>query len=427
MRSRPIVATAPIELFGILRLDFSMAQPRLPYSLAALLLILGAGAGFAAMTPFLQARLNPVVAPSPPAPEAQPLAVIRPTESNFIVAAVQKVGPAVVRIDSSRKVKSQESEILADPFFRRFFGEEGGREPAPDQTERGSGSGFVLRKDGVILTNAHVVEDADQVRVKLKDGRSFAGKVMGQDPLTDVAVIKIETTELPIVPIGNSDQLQPGEWAIAIGNPLGLDNSVTVGIISATGRRSSDVGVSDKRVGFIQTDAAINPGNSGGPLLNGKGEVIGMNTAIIGNAQGLGFAIPINTASRLAQQLLSQGRVIHPYLGIQMVDITPELLDRIKTDPSAAGLNLKVTKGVVIAQVVAKSPAAIGGLRSGDVILKVGGKAVANGAEVQQQVEVSQVNQSLVLEINRNGKVMAITVKPGEFPKGRSKTDEAQP
>jgi Do/DeqQ family serine protease len=408
-----------------------MDKPRLPYSIAAGLLLLGAGAGFAAMGPmgaFLQARQSSQSIGETPIAPAPPIAPgLIPSNNNFIVAAVQKVGPAVVRIDSSRTVKSEGSTLLEEPFFRRFFGDDSAPSQSPDQTERGSGSGFVLRKDGVILTNAHVVEGADQVRVKLKDGRSFSGKVMGQDPLTDVAVVKIEAANLPIVTIGNSDKLQPGEWAIAIGNPLGLDNSVTVGIISATGRRSSEVGVSDKRIGFIQTDAAINPGNSGGPLLNGQGEVIGMNTAIIGNAQGLGFAIPINNAAQLAQQLMTSGRVVHPYLGIQMVDLTPDVAEKINADPNS-GIKLGVTKGVLIARVVPKSPAATAGLRSGDVILKVGGRAVASGEDVQQQVEKSKVGQALLLDINRSGKALSLSVKPGEFPKERSRdSEESQP
>src|SRR5919202_1353056 len=187
--------------------------------------------------------------------------------------------------------------------FRANSGDSGQRALEPKSggrggIERGTGSGFVIGGDGVILTNAHVVEGADTVNVTLKDGRSFQGQVLGADKVTDVAVVKIEANNVPVVAIGNSDKLLSGEWAIAIGNPLGLDNSVTAGIISATGRSSSDVGVPDKRIGFIQTDAAINPGNSGGPLLNASGEVIGMNTAIIQGAQGLGFAIPINTAKR---------------------------------------------------------------------------------------------------------------------------------
>jgi len=216
---------------------------------------------------------------------------------NFIAEAAQKVGPAVVRIDSKRQVVSRgvPEEFSNDPTLRRFFGNREPQRPS-SQVEEGTGSGFIVDANGLILTNAHVVDGADQVSVLLKDGRRLQGKVLGADPVTDVAVVKVEASNLPIVSLGNSELLQPGEWAIAIGNPLGLDNTVTAGIISATGRSSAAIGVGDRRVGFIQTDAAINPGNSGGPLLNEKGEVVGMNTAIISGAQGLGFAVPINTA-----------------------------------------------------------------------------------------------------------------------------------
>ncbi len=245
-------------------------------------------------------------------------------DSNFITNVVEQVGPAVVRIDSSRTVTTRIPEIFNNPMFRDFFG--GDLPTGPQKrVERGTGSGFIISSNGDILTNAHVVDGADKVNVTLKDGRTFVGKVMGTDTVTDVAVVKIQANNLPAVSLGNSDQLKPGEWAIAIGNPLGLDNTVTKGIISATGRTSSQVGVPDKRVSFIQTDAAINPGNSGGPLLNASGQVIGMNTAIIQGAQGLGFAIPINTAKRIADQLIANGKVQHPYLGIQMVTLTPEL------------------------------------------------------------------------------------------------------
>lgn len=224
----------------------------------------------------------------------QPVAQLPPvltgnTNPNFIADAAEKVGPAVVRIDSSRTLSNR-----ATRFRNRVV--------------QGVGSGFIIQSDGLILTNAHVVDSADTVTVTLKDGRNYTGQVLGKDELTDVAVVKIQATNLPTVAIGNSDQLKAGEWAIAIGNPLGLDNSVTVGIISATNRSGSDVGAPNRRINFIQTDAAINPGNSGGPLLNQQGQVIGMNTAIIGRAQGLGFAIPINTAQQIARQLITQGQ-----------------------------------------------------------------------------------------------------------------------
>ena len=248
-------------------------------------------------------------------------------DTNFVTAAVQKDGAAVVRIDSSRTVNNR-PDAFNDPFFEQF-----GAPEAPNQDRKevlkGTGSGFIFNSNGQILTNAHVVSGADKVTVTLKDGRSFEGKVLGSDSVTDVAVVKIDAQNLPIVGLGDSDRIQAGEWAIAIGNPLGLDNTVTSGIVSAIGRSSSQVGIPDQQVQYIQTDAAINPGNSGGPLLNQRGEVIGMNTAIIKGAQGIGFAIPINKAKSIAEQLISQGKVDHPYLGVQMVEITPEVLQKL--------------------------------------------------------------------------------------------------
>jgi len=336
------------------------------------------------------------------------------TESNFIVSAVQRVGPAVVRIDASRTVRSGVPDILEDPFFRDFFGRQGLEAPSAERVQEGSGSGFIIREDGLILTNAHVVEDADEVAVKLKDGRNFSGEVLGQDPVTDVAVIKIDADTLPIVPIGDSDQLLPGEWAIAIGNPLGLDNTVTVGIISATGRSSLEVGVPDKRVGFIQTDAAINPGNSGGPLLNGRGEVVGMNTAIIGDAQGLGFSIPINQAQRLANQLITKGRVQHPFLGIQMLTLTPEVAEQFRETPNT-GFDLNIEQGVLIARVLDDSPAQAAGLEAGDVIQKVGGQPIATAQDVQDRVAESEVGEALKVDVNRSGQALSVLVEPEEF------------
>ncbi len=209
-----------------------------------------------------------------------------------------------------------------------------------------------------------MVSGTDKVEVTLKDGRVFEGQVIGSDSVTDVAAVKIDAKKLPSVQLGRSDNLIPGQWAIAIGNPLGLDNTVTAGIISATGRSSSQVGVPDKRVSFIQTDAAINPGNSGGPLLNDRGEVIGINTAIRADAQGLGFAIPIETAKRVADQLFAKGKVEHPYLGVQMVDLTPALRKEINQD-SDANLKVNQDEGVLIVRVFDSSPAAKAGIQQG--------------------------------------------------------------
>jgi S1-C subfamily serine protease len=217
------------------------------------------------------------------------------------------------------------------------------------------------------------------------------------------------------VRLANSDTLEPGEWAIAIGNPLGLDNTVTTGIVSATGRSSNQIGAPDKRVNYIQTDAAINPGNSGGPLLNAKGEVIGMNTAIIQGAQGIGFAIPINTAQKVASQLIATGKVEHPYLGIQMVGLTPELRQNINSDLNS-GLNVTEDKGVLVAKVVPNSPAARAGIRAGDVIAKLNGQQVNDANALQKIVENSQIGKNLNVELRRNGQSVSLAVQPGAFP-----------
>jgi Do/DeqQ family serine protease len=301
--------------------------------------------------------------------------------------------------------------VFNDPFFREFFGSQLPNIPQ-EQIQRGLGSGFIVSSDGLILTNAHVVDGAERVEVKVKDGGTFEGRVIGSDPLTDVAVIKIEAENLPTVVFADSEQLQPGEWAIAIGNPLGLDNTVTTGIVSATGRSGVQVGVADKRVSFIQTDAAINPGNSGGPLLNARGEVIGINTAIIRNAQGLGFAIPINSARIIAEELIANGKVEHPFLGIQMAAITSELKEQLKNQ------NLEVTadQGVLIVNVVPNSPASQAGLRSGDIIQTIDGQKVTDPSDVQQAVEKTKVGEQLPLGLQRNGKQVELDVKVGVLP-----------
>ena len=332
------------------------------------------------------------------------------TNINFIVTAVGKVGPAVVRIDASRKVKPANKGLSPEDFF--------GVDPnsrGRGGMERGTGSGFAIGADGVILTNAHVVEGADTVSVTLRDGRSFTGRVLGADKVTDVAVVKIDATNVPVVTIGDSDKLLSGEWAIAIGNPLGLDNSVTAGIISATGRSSSEVGVPDKRVGFIQTDAAINPGNSGGPLLNASGQVIGMNTAIIQGAQGLGFAIPIKTAQQVAQELISTGKVEHAYLGIEMATLTPDVKEQINKNGNSS-LRVAVDRGVAIVSVVPASPAAAAGLQAGDVIQKINNQPIIQSEAVQEFVQNARVGGLLQMEINRSGQILNLSVKPGSLP-----------
>ncbi len=339
---------------------------------------------------------------------------IAQSNPNFVAMAVERVGPAVVRIDAARRVTPEIPEFFRNPLFRQFFG---GVEPETGpRIERGTGSGVIVSDDGKIITNAHVVAGADSVKITLRDGRSLTGLVIGTDEVTDLAVIKVEAYDLPVALMGKSANLTPGEWAIAIGNPLGLDNTVTIGIISALGRSSSQVGVPDKRVSFIQTDAAINPGNSGGPLLNAKGEVIGINTAIRAGAQGLGFAIPIETVERIAEQLFAKGKADHPYIGIQMVGITPETKTQINEDRNTE-FQITRDQGVIVTRVMPQSPAEKAGLKTGDVIIKVGGQEVKTSEAVRQRVELSQVGVNLPLEIVRQDQIMVINVVPTPFPR----------
>ncbi len=336
-------------------------------------------------------------------------------DPNFIVPVVQKTGVAVVRIDSTRKIATQTPDGSGDPFSQGISPYQVPSQPR-QQIERGSGSGFIINSNGQILTNAHVVNGVESVTVTLKDGRTFQGRVLGKDLVTDVAVVKINADNLPTLSLGNSDNLLPGQAVIAIGNPFGLDNTVTSGIVSATGRSSSDIGAGDKRVDYIQTDAAINPGNSGGPLLNIRGEVIGMNTAIIQGAQGLGFAIPINTAIVIAQQLITTGKVQHPYLGVQMVTLTPDVQQRIKTK---LDINLTGVQGVLLIDVVSGSPAANAGLKSGDVITAIDNQPVTKIEQVQKLVEKSKIGSPLQLKLQRNGQVSQIAVIPAPLPSRR--------
>jgi len=337
-----------------------------------------------------------------------------PEDTNFVTKVVDEVSPAVVRVNVKRVVDTNVPEFFNSPFFERFFGDS---IPTPPQqrVQQGLGSGFIVSSDGQILTNAHVVDKADEVAVVLRDGRTFDGTVVGEDPLTDVAVIQIDAENLPTVALGNSDNVQPGQWAIAIGNPLGLNETVTVGVISATGRPSSAIGVSDKRVEFIQTDAAINPGNSGGPLLNARGEVIAINTAIIGKAEGLGFAVPINTGKRVAQEIMETGEVQYPYIGIRMVTLTPEVKERLEQLPQQ-NFTITADSGVLIVETVNGSPARKSGLRPGDVIMAINGETVEQSEEVQRLVEQQSVGDQITVTIQRNGESQEITVELERLP-----------
>ncbi|HIK52816.1 MAG TPA: trypsin-like peptidase domain-containing protein [Oscillatoriales cyanobacterium M59_W2019_021] len=362
--------------------------------------------------------LGPAIAASGTVPPAQLTSTSLPvpeTPHNFVAAAVGRVGPAVVRIDTERTVATNIPDpFFNDPFFRGFFGEDVFPQLPREYRQRGQGSGFIVSSNGIILTNAHVVEGADTVTVTLPDGRTFQGEVKGVDDPSDLAVVKIEGNNLPVAPLGDSDRLQVGDWAIAVGNPLGLDNTVTLGIISTLSRSSSQVGIPDKRLDFLQTDTAINPGNSGGPLLNAAGEVIGINTAIRAEAEGIGFAIPINKAKEI-QDILARGETVpHPFIGIQMITLTPEIAKQFNENPNSPFVVPEI-KGVLVAQVVPDSPAAKGGIRRGDIIVKIDGTTITSAEQLQDIVEESQINQALRFEVRRGEQTQTLTIRPVEM------------
>jgi S1-C subfamily serine protease len=329
---------------------------------------------------------------------------------SFVAAAVRRTSPAVVTIDTERTVtvsgqRGVPSSMLNDPLFRQFFGLPQNLQPRPSQrTERGQGSGFIFQPDGLILTNAHVVERTDKVTVGLQDGRRVAGTVVGLDRLTDLAVVRLEGSgPWPVAPLGNSDRLEVGEWAIAVGNPYGLDNTVTMGIISNLNRNAAKLGITDRRLDLIQTDAAINPGNSGGPLLNADGEVVGINTLVrTGPGAGLGFAIPINRARDIARQLVASGRVSHPVIGIGLDAVRP-------------GDGTGVDRGVRVASVAANSPAQRAGLRQGDVVVAANGQPMLEPSQLVAAVERVGVGGRLSLSVNRQGSLLNLDVVPAQL------------
>ncbi|MBE9203797.1 trypsin-like peptidase domain-containing protein [Synechocystis salina LEGE 06099] len=336
------------------------------------------------------------------------------TES-FVSAAVSRSGPAVVRIDTETVVTRRTDPILDDPFFQEFFGRSF---PVPPRERRiaGQGSGFIIDNSGIILTNAHVVNSASKVVVTLRDGRTFDGQVRGTDEVTDLAVVKIEPqgSALPVAPLGTSGNLQVGDWAIAVGNPVGLDNTVTLGIISTLGRSAAQAGIPDKRVEFIQTDAAINPGNSGGPLLNARGEVIGINTAIRADATGIGFAIPIDQAKAIQNTLAAGGTVPHPYIGVQMMNITVDQAQQNNRNPNSPFIIPEVN-GILVMQVLPGTPAERAGIRRGDVIVAVDGTPISDGARLQRIVEQAGLNKALKLELLRGDRRLSLTVQTAQL------------
>jgi S1-C subfamily serine protease len=366
----------------------NMKISRLGYSIAAILLVI------ATFFPL------PVLAVVPVA------AIADNNGSSFVTTAVDRVGAAVVRIDTERTITRR-----MDPFF----GDESMTGLPQQQLLRGQGSGFIIDRDGIILTNAHVVDRADKVTVILKDGRSLEGKVQGVDPVTDLAVVKIKGAKnLPIAQLGDSDIVKVGDWAIAVGNPFGLDNTVTLGIVSTLKRASAAVGMTDKRLDFIQTDAAINPGNSGGPLLDAQGRVIGINTAIRADAMGIGFAIPINKAKTISTQLARGEKVAHPYLGVQMVTLTPEIAAENNSDPNAL-FQIPEINGVLVVKVLPNTAASIAGMRRGDAILEVNGEAIRDANQLQDVMENSLVSKQIQVRILRDGKNQLVKVIPKDL------------
>jgi serine protease Do len=325
--------------------------------------------------------------------------------SNSIADIAEKVGPAVVNIDTVRMVKQGSPFFSQDPIFRNFFGEQF-KDYSRTIPQKGTGSGFIISQEGYILTNEHVVHKAEKIKVTLSDGRKFTGKLIGSDLDSDIAIVKIDSDDLPIVTLGDSDKLRVGEIVIAIGNPYGLQQTVTMGVVSAEGRSIPVEGHTYRN--FIQTDAAINPGNSGGPLLNTKGEVVGINTAIIAYAQGIGFAIPINIPKKNIDELIKLGKVRRSWLGVYIQEVTPEIAEQFGLSEDA--------KGVLVGDVVKDSPAEKSGIERGDIITKVNDKEVDSPGELQDKIRSIEIGKKANIEVVRDGKKIFFVVIIDEMP-----------
>ena len=347
---------------------------------------------------------------SPVRASATPVAVNVPAAPGNFSAIVKAVTPAVVNISTSQVTRSTESEDprFNDPFFRRFFGDEFFRRFGPRERQRGLGSGVIVDRSGYIVTNNHVIDKADEIKIVLGDKREFLATVVGTDPKTDLAVLKIDGKDLPTVKWGNSDTLEVGEYVLAIGNPFGLNQTVTLGIVSAVGR--ADVGIADYE-DFIQTDAAINPGNSGGAMVNVRGELVGINTAIFsrsGGYMGIGFAVPSNMVRNVMESLVQRGKVIRGWLGVSIQGVTPDL---------AKNFGLSDAKGALVSEVLAGSPADTSGIKSGDVIVTFDGKEVEDQTALRNIVAQTAVGKDVKVKVVRDGKSKTIKVKIGEQPK----------
>ena len=340
--------------------------------------------------------------------EASLLSQENHNKQSFVSKALNISGDAVVTIETQRQVLSSSEGvfppgILNDRYFERFFGLRGLQVPR-SRIEKGQGSGVIFSKEGLVLTNAHVIEKTDQLIVGLSDGRRVLGNVVGEDSLTDLAVIKLKAKgPWPTAQLGNSDNLKVGDWAIAVGNPFGLENTVTLGIISNLNRDVAQLGISDKRIDLIQTDAAINPGNSGGPLLNSVGEVIGINTLVrSGPGAGLGFAIPINRARKIAKDLITSGRAKHPMIGVT-------LSSNIKQKSNFLS---QTEDGAIIKYLMPNGPAEKGGLKVNDLIISINNEKISTPADVVKKINKNNLQSALRIKIIRENIESIKIIKP---------------
>ena len=377
--------------------------------------VAGVLVGSKALAPFFQAP--PAVAAAPDSPP-----VTQAGLQTTFAPIVERDLPAVVNISSSKVVRgtSAEQPFFMDPFFRQFFGDNFGRQfNAPQRRERGLGSGVIVKSDGYILTNNHVIDGATDITVTLLDKRNFKAKVVGADSKTDIGVLKIETTGLPTISLGDSSKVRVGDIVLAMGEPFGLTHTVTMGIVSAKGRNVPDLnpqGYED----FIQTDAAINPGNSGGALVDVRGQLIGINTAILsgggGGNQGIGFAVPVNMAHAVMDQLISRGKVTRGYLGAQIQDIT---------SPMARSFRLTDTRGALVAEVTQGGPAAAAGLQRGDIIRQIDGETVEDTSQLRLKVSMMAPGTTVRLNVLRDGAEKTFSVKLGELPVDQARASSA--
>ena len=375
---------------------------------AALALVLGLGGG---ATGYAVARAKEAVTASH---VHASLKLADPSEGPSKIGfapVVKEVLPNVVNISSSKVVRTPNQMpegMQSDPFFQQFFGHGGRPEIPQNRREQSLGSGVIVSPEGYVLTNNHVVDGATDVKVTLSDKRELKAKIVGTDPKTDIAVLKLEGANFPAITLGDSSKVQVGDYALAIGDPFGVGQTVTMGIVSAKGR--GNLGIEDYE-DFIQTDAPINPGNSGGALVNDRGELVGINTAILshgsGGNEGIGFAIPVNLARNVMGQILDHGKVTRGYLGVVIQPITPAM---------AKQLGLSNVQGALVGDVSGKGPAQTAGVQRGDVILSINGNAVNDSNELRNTISMMQPGETVKLEISRNGSTKNLDVKLGELP-----------